>query len=75
MSNSYTCPVCLTKVPRISDGKTRLCECHKMGVDSTKEYIRFIGYIPMEEPYYEEWYAKNEQTIKLLREKYQQEKT
>jgi len=45
-----------------------------MGVDCTKEYTRFIGYIPMEEPCYEEWYAKNEPIIKLLREKYQQEK-
>lgn len=75
MNKISTCPVCFTKVPHISDGKMRLCDCEKMGVDCTKEYTRFIGYISMEDPSYENWYAQFEMTIKLLRKNYLQYKT
>ena len=66
----YTCPVCTTKVPIILDGKLRSCHCKKMSIDCTPEYTRFIGYLPIEDPYYEDWYTQFKKTIDTLRVQY-----
>lgn len=68
--DSYTCPVCTTKVQIILDGKIRSCSCKKMSIDCTPEYTRFIGYLPMEDPSYDVWYTQFKKTIDILREQY-----
>lgn len=74
MEKFYTCPICETKVPIIMDSKMRLCDCKKFGVDCAKEYTRFIGYVPMEDPGYELWYQRSEPVITALKIEYQKKK-
>jgi hypothetical protein len=54
-----TCPICETTIILIPDGSLRFCECKALGVDHTKEYTRYIGIIPKEEPEFENWWKKN----------------
>lgn len=75
VNKNYTCPICYAKVPIILDGKMRMCDCNKMGIDCTKEYTRIIGYTPMEDPTFEQWYQRFERTIEILREAYKKTKS
>lgn len=55
---SVTCPVCENTIDLIPDGRIRFCKCKVLGVDHTKEYTRYLGSIPKEDPGFENWWKR-----------------
>ena len=54
-----TCAICDDEIELNYTGKLQYCKCKCLGVDSTKEYTRYLGTIPKEDPGYEQWKTNN----------------
>jgi hypothetical protein len=62
-----TCPICDDLIEVDYSRILRFCKCRCLGVDSAKEYTRYLGVIPVECPGFEAWRLKNESIIKEAR--------
>jgi hypothetical protein len=62
-----TCCVCDQRIELIPDGQLRFCPCLCLGVDCTKEYTRYIGTIPQEDPRYPSFLEKKQDVLIKLR--------
>ncbi len=68
--NYATCPICDEKMTLIEDGILRYCKCRCLGIDSTPEYTRYLGTIPVESPSYMEYKEKKKDVLDKMREIY-----
>lgn len=68
---SVTCAICETQIDLIPDGKLRYCQCKALGIDHTKEYTRYLGTIPKEDPDFEEWWRRHHKSCLRYREIWQ----
>jgi len=69
--NTVTCPICEHQIELVPDGILKYCVCQCLGVDCTKEYTRYLGVLPLEDPNYSQLEEKKQETIKALKDIFQ----
>jgi hypothetical protein len=62
-----TCPICSDEIQIAKTGALRYCKCGCLCVDSTEEYTKYIGILPIEDPGYAKLYAEKCDTIDKLK--------
>jgi hypothetical protein len=68
--DAVTCPICATQIQLLGDSILKYCACECLGVDSGKEYTRYIGIIPLEHPNYSQFAQEKCSIINFLKDRW-----